>query len=84
MLIIDTPILYPHKRKKYCHLLSDDLNELHQFAAALNIKRGWFEKSSSGVPHYDLNEEQWRAAIDAGAIEVTHRGLVTFMKKYYL
>lgn len=83
MIIIDTPRLYPGKRKKYCHMISDNINDLHSFAESLGVKRGWFEKSSGGIPHYDLNEIQWRAAMNAGAIEVTYRGMATCMQLWY-
>jgi len=59
----------PNGRKKYCHLTADSVDELHDFALSIGVKKCWFEKSRKGVPHYDLSEE-WRAvAVSRGARE---------------
>jgi len=40
---------------KWCHLLADDLDELHRFAANLGIKRSSFQcPPKAATPHYDL------------------------------
>lgn len=66
MIKLDAPI---HKRKpsgrvKYCHMTADTLEELHEFAARAGIPRHWFHRSRKGVPHYDLNPENRRKALD--------------------
>ena len=40
---------------KWCHLLADDTDELHRFAALLGIKRRSFQGApKTATPHYDL------------------------------
>lgn len=68
---IDQPKQHAGKRKRYAHLMSDSIDELHKFAAMINVKRCWFHKD-----HYDLNEEHFHDAVLAGAIVVTSRELV--------
>lgn len=53
---------------QWCHLMTDgDLEELHQFAESIGLKRSWFQRSS--VPHYDLTPSKRLLAIKNGAIE---------------
>ena len=56
-------------RVKYCHLTADSVEELHAFAREAGIKRFWFHRSRKGVPHYDLNPENRKRALEAGAKE---------------
>jgi hypothetical protein len=49
------------------HLMADDLDELHAFAAELGMKRAWFQDKS--VPHYDVSESKRRQAVAMGAVE---------------
>ncbi len=67
------PIRYWHRR---CgHLVSDSsLEELHQFAAALGLRREWFQRKS--VPHYDLTGRHYELALERGAILVSSREIV--------
>jgi hypothetical protein len=57
---------------KSCHLVADSLEELHEFAGQLGLKRGWFQ-SKSRVAHYDLTENKRKQAIVLGAIELSRR-----------
>lgn len=57
------------------HLVSDaSLEELHQFAAELGLRREWFQMKS--IPHYDLTGEVYELAIERGAILVSSREIV--------
>ena len=52
---------------KWCHLLADDLDDLHRFAASLGIKRTSFQAApKSSVPHYDLTAYERKQAIARG------------------
>lgn len=51
-----------------CHMLADSLEELHEFAQKLGMKREWFQDGSA--PHYDLSKERRALALKLGAIEV--------------
>ena len=54
---------------KWCHLLADDLDELHRFAARLGIKRTSFQPPpKSSAPHYDLTAYERKQAIARGAV----------------
>ena len=56
------------------HLTADTLDELHQFAKSIGLKREWFQDHRH--PHYDLKGSKRRAAIDAGAKLVGVRAMV--------
>jgi hypothetical protein len=52
------------------HLQADTLDELHEFAARLGLRRAWFQ-SKPGRPendHYDLGRAGRERAIELGAI----------------
>lgn len=59
-----------------CHMFTDEatLDELHRVAAAIGMKRSWFQDER--VKHYDLTPTRRLAAIAAGAIEVERREAV--------
>lgn len=56
-------------RFKYgCHLYADTLEELHEFARRLGLKRSWFQtREATGLDHYDLVVGKRRRAIQLGA-----------------
>ncbi len=51
-----------------CHLFSDDnnLDELHEFAAKIGLKRSWFQDDGR-LPHYDLTAGKRQFAVKEGA-----------------
>lgn len=64
-----------------CHLIADNLFELHSFAEKVGMDRARFQISNSGIPHYDLTREKRRLAVKLGAIELSNREFVTKMRK---
>lgn len=46
-----------------------DLEELHQFAQRIGLRREWFQDKPR-VPHYDLALTKRRKAIQRGAVVV--------------
>lgn len=50
------------------HMLSTDMDELHEMAANLGLQRRWFQDRL--WPHYDLTASKRRLAIKIGAISV--------------
>ena len=51
----------------WCHLATDgSFDELHEFAAALGLRRRWFQRD-----HYDLPAHRRAVAVALGAEEVT-------------
>ncbi len=67
------PIRFWHQR---CgHLVSDtSLDELHEFAESLGLRREWFQQKS--IPHYDLTGHVYDLAVARGAIVVSSREIV--------
>jgi len=65
---------------KWCHMITDgDLEELHEMASRLGLKREWFQPKS--FPHYDLRPSKRSMAIKMGAKEVNGREIVDIMRK---
>lgn len=60
-----------------CHLFTDTLalEDLHAVAAAIGMRRAWFQDKRS-APHYDLTPSRRAAAIAVGAVEVDRRRAV--------
>jgi len=57
------------------HLVSDtSLEELHEFAEGLGLRREWLQRGS--IPHYDLTGERYELALARGAVLVSSRELV--------
>lgn len=69
---VDRAIWERHDRL-WCHLLADDEDELHAFAAALGCERRRFQTRPRRpwIDHYDIDEERRAKALRAGAIELT-------------
>ena len=67
------PRRFRHRR---CgHLVSDtSLDELHEFAGALGLRREWLHRKT--IPHYDLTGEIYERALTHGATLVSSRELV--------
>jgi peptide-methionine (R)-S-oxide reductase len=56
--------------RRWAHLLADDLDELHAFAARLGIPRRAFQDKRSGA-HYDVDAALREVALRLGAIPVS-------------
>lgn len=79
-----------------CHMWtdSDDIEELHQFAISIGLKRIWFQHEEDKLPHYDLTESMRYRAVTKGAIELNRgeavrlwrdlRAAGCFRKDYYV
>lgn len=67
------PVHYWNRR---CgHLVSDSsIEELHEFAQQLGLRREWFQMKS--IPHYDLAGDYYDRAIELGATQVSSREIV--------
>lgn len=71
MILIDPPA-WPAHGRLWSHLVSDrSLDELHAFADQVGIPRRGFDRD-----HYDVPEDVYDRAIDAGAVPVSSRELV--------
>lgn len=63
-----------YRRMKMCHMVADTLEELHQMADTIGIRRKWFQ-AHGHVPHYDISLSKREAAIRNGAVELNQRGM---------
>ena len=80
MIVVDQPVFVkPGGRKRYAHLAGSSLDELHAFAASIGVKPHFFHRTAS-YPHYDITEPQVQAAIAAGAVSISSRELVQFVR----
>lgn len=59
-----------------CHLIADNIPELHEFAARLGLRREWFQDKL--VPHYDLIVKKQVLAVQLGAREIDDHEMCTF------
>lgn len=69
MVYVDEAI-HPWRGKLWSHLVADDLQELHDFAQQLGLKRTWFQNHKI-QPHYDVTEAKRKQAIANGATPIT-------------
>jgi Protein of unknown function (DUF4031) len=57
----------------WCHMSADTLDELHEMAALIGMRREWFQPGRH--PHYDVTKSRRAAAVAAGAVETDQRTL---------
>ena len=62
--------------RHWCHLVADSLDELHEFARTLGLKRAWFQAHAS-LPHYDVTVEVRDVALIRGAVAADRRTLIS-------
>lgn len=72
---------WPYGRMIMFHMATDgDLEELHQMADKIGIKRKWFQNDYQGTeyhsPHYDICQSKKKLALEFGAVEINDRELV--------
>lgn len=48
------------------HLTTTDIDELHELAAKIGLRREWFQDKT--FPHYDVQRRKRQLAIAAGAV----------------
>lgn len=71
MILIDPP-RWPHRGTIWSHLVSDvSHDELHDFAARLEIPRRAFQGD-----HYDIPQEWYARAVELGAVPTDSRQLL--------
>ncbi|SDT63627.1 DUF4031 domain-containing protein [Jiangella sp. DSM 45060] len=73
MTVLVDPPAWPGHGRLWSHLASDEsFEELHEFAARLGLPARGFDGD-----HYDLMESDYQRAVDAGAVPISSRELVT-------
>ncbi|MFJ1974334.1 DUF4031 domain-containing protein [Streptomyces sp. NPDC087903] len=75
MTVYIDPPTWPGHGRMWSHLVSDvSYDELHTFAAALDVPRRAFERD-----HYDVPSHRYADAVRAGALEVSSREVVRLL-----
>jgi hypothetical protein len=65
-----------------CHLIADSLNELHEMARAIGMKREWFQAPpQASLPHYDLTAPRRAEALNRGSIPLDRRAFVAKLRE---
>jgi Protein of unknown function (DUF4031) len=60
--------IWSWRGRRWCHLLADDIDELHRFAVTLGLHRHSYQgPPKTASPHYDLTAFERRRAIGLGA-----------------
>jgi hypothetical protein len=68
--------------RRWCHLLADDIDQLHRFAALLGIRRSSFQgPPKSATPHYDLTAFERSRALALGAIACDRQQIVMLKRQ---
>lgn len=62
-----------------CHMIADTLEELHNMADNIGIRREWFQNTNN--PHYDICKSKRALAVSNGAIELDRRDFVKKMRE---
>ena len=68
------------KGHKWCHMLADSLQELHDFAAFIDVDARLFHRNAS-YPHYDITVQMREIAITQGAIPADRKKIIECAKK---
>ncbi len=79
---VDALINYGWKLGPSCHMIADTLEELHQMADKIGMKRSWFQSGKVDMPHYDLVESKRKLAIKNGAVEISRKQIVERLIKH--
>lgn len=62
------------------HLVSRDINKLHEFAKSIGLKRSWFQNHSRH-PHYDCtSQSKIKLAIAKGAKLAEAKEIIKLLK----
>ena len=69
-------------RMVMCHMIADTLDELHEMAAAIGMRREWFQPLS--FPHYYVSLSRRRIDVTLGAVELDRREFVAVMRRVRL
>ncbi|HET9618326.1 MAG TPA: DUF4031 domain-containing protein [Pseudolabrys sp.] len=78
---VDQAIWARHGRK-WCHLVADDIDELHRFARMLGLHRSSYQgPPKTARPHYDLTSYERRRAIAYGAAACDRTAVVMIVRK---
>jgi uncharacterized protein DUF4031 len=68
--------------RKWCHLLADNIDELHRFAKAVGLHRISYQgPPKTANPHYDITGFERSRAIALGAVPCDRSQIVTVLRQ---
>ena len=68
--------------KLRCHMLADEIEELHGFAHKLAIKRSSYQgPPKTSAPHYDITGLERDRAVRLGAVECSREEIVAVFRR---
>lgn len=74
--------IWPMGGRRWCHLLADDVAELHRFAAQLGVKLSSYQgPPRTKKPHYDITAFERDRAIRLGAIASTRQEIIAVLRR---
>ena len=69
------------KGRRWCHLMADDLFELHRFAHRLGLQLSSYQgPPKTSAPHYDITGFERSRAIRLGAVPIGRRETVQLFR----
>jgi hypothetical protein len=78
---VDAPI-WKWAGRRWCHLLADDTDELHRFAARIGVHRLVYQgPPRTSAPHYDITAFERTKAVRLGAIECSREEIVAVFRR---
>ena len=69
----------PFGRMMMCHMIADTTEELLVMCDRIGVQRKWIQKPGTHWEHFDVCLSKRKAAIAAGAIELSPKDLVRRM-----
>ena len=74
--------IWKYSGKLWCHLLADDIEELHGFAYKLAVKRSSYQgPPKTSAPHYDITGLERDRAVRLGAVECSREEIVAVFRR---
>ena len=67
-------------RMVMCHMVADTTPELLAMADRIGVSRRWLQHAGTSREHFDISLTKRRAAVAAGAKEVTTRELARMLR----
>ncbi len=74
--------IWDWRGRKWCHLLADDIDELHRFANAVGLHRISYQgPPRTNYPHYDITGFERSRALALGAVASDRTTIVVVLRK---
>lgn len=70
----------PYGRMVMCHMIADTPEELVAMADRIGVNQRWLQKAGTPFEHFDVSKIMRVRAVEAGAVEVTPRQLVSIIR----